>query len=194
MGIPGFGWYWSYGGREALSLGDEAFKHNNNLKSVTIPTQVDRIGKAAFEGCNSLTSVMLIGEAANIGPYSPSLRIAVTGTGSLRTIGDNAFRGCISLKDMNIADTISQSLYSDSCWIGHSDLTGVNIPDGVTAIGAHAFDGCAGIESMTIPDSVTRIGEGAFDSCPALTLKASEGSYALQYAQDNGIPFEIAAK
>ncbi len=195
VGIPtNFDWAWGYGINQKASIGDEAFKHSNSLKSVTLLTQVDRIGKAAFEDCNNLTSVMLIDEAAGIHLYNPSIEIAATGTCHLKTIGDNAFRGCISLKDMNVADTISQSLYSDSCWIGHSDLTGVNIPNGVTAIGAHAFDGCAGIESMTIPDSVTQIGEGAFNNCPALKLKASEGSYAHQYAQDNGLRFEVIGK
>ena len=37
----------------------------------------------------------------------------------------------------------------------------VVIPDGVTAIGDCAFDGCD-METVFIPDSVTSIGEGAF--------------------------------
>ncbi len=196
VGIPGVVAF-----SAVVSIGDEAFKTNKNLVNLTIPAFVDRIGKAAFENCDSLESVMLIGtDTGNMyEKYDPdSYKIAgvsvIRGSCPLKTIGENAFRGCVSLKDLAIADSASQSPYSIYWWIGHSDRSGVNIPNGMTTIGAHAFDGCVSIQSMTIPDSVTQIGEGAFDNCPALTLKASEGSFALKYAQDNGIPFEITGK
>ncbi len=190
-------------GLAVVGIGDEVFKDYGRLTSISIPLFVTRIGKAAFEGCESLGNVLLINTWTDTGYpyYEPDFYIyeslgisTIPDSCPLKTIGDNAFRGCVSLKDLNIADSASQSPYSIFWWIGHSDRSGVNIPDGVTTIGAHAFDGCVSIESMTIPDSVTRIGEGAFDSCPVLTLMASEGSYAHQYAQDNGLCFEIAAK
>ena len=38
----------------------------------------------------------------------------------------------------------------------------VVIPEGVTSIGVHAFDGCSGLTSVVIPKGVTSIGNGAF--------------------------------
>ena len=54
-------------------------------------------------------------------------------------------------------------------FIGKNELTGVFIPDGVTSIGARAFENCARLTSVTIPDSVTSIGDYAFQYCTSLT-------------------------
>ena len=52
---------------------------------------------------------------------------------------------------------------------GCTSLTSVTIPDSVTSIGWYVFDGCTSLTSVTIPDSVTSIGEGAFAGCTSLT-------------------------
>ena len=60
----------------------------------------------------------------------------------------------------------------------------VEIDNGVTSIGYHAFDGCTGLTSVTIPNSVTSIGDYAFYNCNRLTSVTipnsvtSIGSYA----------------
>lgn len=47
-------------------------------------------------------------------------------------------------------------------------LTGILIPNGVTAIGDRAFELCKGLITVTIPESVTSIGEEAFLACESL--------------------------
>ena len=49
--------------------------------------------------------------------------------------------------------------------IDSSDLV---IPDAVTTIADHAFEGCENLLSITIPDSITSIGAGAFNGCKQL--------------------------
>lgn len=171
-----------------VGIGDEAFKDNKSLRSITLPPWTQWLGESTFAGCKSLTEILLTKTGGDETPDEP-------GAGEdylLKTIGDNAFHGCTSLASLNIATDALPSLHSPFWWIGRSVLAGVNIPSGVTTIGAHAFDGCAGIQSVRLPASVKSIGEGAFDNCPHLTLKVLEGSYAQRYAQDNAIPFEIA--
>ena len=60
--------------------------------------------------------------------------------------------------------------WKGSPWYANKDkIESVVIEDGVTSIGANAFDGCSGLTSITIPSSVTSIGEGAFEGCSGLT-------------------------
>lgn len=49
-----------------------------------------------------------------------------------------------------------------------TEVTSVNIPNGVTSIGNGAFEMCQSLASITIPDSVTSIGDSAFQECPRL--------------------------
>ncbi|MBQ6263014.1 MAG: S-layer homology domain-containing protein [Clostridia bacterium] len=49
------------------------------------------------------------------------------------------------------------------------NITGVTVPDSVTAVGAGAFEDCVLLERATFADSVTSIGGGAFKNCNALT-------------------------
>lgn len=55
-------------------------------------------------------------------------------------------------------------------------LTRITIPDSVTSIDDVAFDRCENLISITIPDSVTSIGRGAFQYCRNLTSITIPGS------------------
>lgn len=44
----------------------------------------------------------------------------------------------------------------------------VNIPNNITKIESHSFEGCQSLKKIIIPDSVTEIGSGAFDGCKSL--------------------------
>ena len=63
----------------------------------------------------------------------------------------------------------------------------VVLSDGVTTIGAHAFN-TSELKEITIPASVTEIGDGAFYAT-LVTIHAPSGSYAETYAKENNIPF-----
>jgi len=56
-----------------------------------------------------------------------------------------------------------------------NDLVNVTIPNSVTFIGGGAFYKCANLTSITIPNSVTYIGGGAFTGCEKLTSVTFEG-------------------
>lgn len=49
-----------------------------------------------------------------------------------------------------------------------TEVTSVNIPNGVTDIGDSAFYGCTSLASITIPDSVTFIDDMVFSGCTSL--------------------------
>lgn len=51
---------------------------------------------------------------------------------------------------------------------GCNELTSVTIPEGVTAINEYAFRNCTGLTRIDLPDSLERIGNHAFNNCDAL--------------------------
>ena len=61
------------------------------------------------------------------------------------------------------------AVIDDEAFLNDASLTGtLRIPDGVTVIGARAFEG-TGLTGLVIPDSVASIGSRAFADCASLT-------------------------
>jgi len=66
-------------------------------------------------------------------------------------------------------------------------LKELNIPEGVTSIGAIAFKRSTALRRINIPASVTSISDTAFKTCStALVYYVAEGSYAENYAKTQG--------
>lgn len=58
----------------------------------------------------------------------------------------------------------------EEAFANDESITGVlEIPEGVTSIGAGAFQGCGGILSVVIPEGVSFIGENAFGECAVMS-------------------------
>ena len=127
-------------------------------KPVKIP--VTMIGEQAFIDREKITEVNI-----------PS---------SIKSIGDRAFEGCISLTSFNVSSE-NANFCSENGILFNKDKTtllqyppakadtGYSIPDGVTKIGDRAFSDCNKLTVMTIPGSVTTIGIEALKSCTDLT-------------------------
>lgn len=83
-------------------------------------------------------------------------------------------------------------------WIGDSafrknrTLQEVTIPEGVSAIGFYAFDGCERLHTVRIPDSVESMGPHTFRGCSNVTVVANPGSYAEKHCSCHGIRFRSA--
>jgi hypothetical protein len=65
----------------------------------------------------------------------------------------------------------------------------VTIQDGVEFINMRVFEGCSSLESITIPSSVTAIDVGTIPK--NAVIYATSGSYAEQWAQENGYTVKI---
>ncbi len=138
-------------------IGYDAFGGCTSIVSVTIPESVIHIDDFAFENCNSLTSIII--------------------PNNVSSIGRNPFRNCTSLA--SIAVKSDNDIYDsrDNCnaiieTTTNTLIAGCRntiIPNSVTAIGGHVFEGCINLNSLTIPNSVSEIGTYAFSSCKSLT-------------------------
>ncbi len=140
------------------NLGDFAFGDCHNLPSITIPTSVTTVGNQTFELCSGLTSVTI-----------PS---------SVTSIGEGPFDGCSNLKTITVNgsnpdfSSVGGVLFNKSkTWlIQYPGGVGgtYTIPNGVTIIGAQAFDSSF-LTAVTLPNSITTIGSGAFAYCGGIT-------------------------
>ena len=134
-------------GNRVTEIGEAAFKNCSNLTSVSIPSNVTTIGKAAFESTN-LTSVSI-----------PS---------NVTRIGEAVFKNCSNLTSVSIPNSVTSIDYE--AFANCSKLTSVSIPSSVTNIGSSAFES-TGLTSVTIPgneENGTTIGN-AFYQCGNLT-------------------------
>ncbi|MCG9967275.1 leucine-rich repeat protein [Pelotomaculum terephthalicicum JT] len=132
---------------QVTAVGNNAFRGNTNITSISIPDSVTSIGTNAFRQCTMLASVTLPQNLDKINDYmfqDSKALTSVTIPESVTSINKSAFKNCEA-------------------------LTSITIPGNVTSIGIGAFSGCKGMESVTLPQSLTVIDQNAFNGCEALT-------------------------
>ncbi len=152
-----------------VGIGSEAFK-DLEIKSVTLPKTLKKIGDESFSGCESLTSIEIPSSVTSIGWGTFTRCSSLTSIeipSSVTSIGWGAFRrsGLTSIEIPSSVTVIDEEVFEDC-----SSLTSVVIPSSVTSIGILAFGGCESLTSIEIPSSVTSIGSGAFRDCENLDV------------------------
>ena len=152
------------------SIGRNAFSGCDSLTSVIIPNGVTEIGEQAFYDCSSLTSVTIGNNVTSIGyaafSWCSSLTSVTIGN-NVTSIGYAAFSWCSSLTSVTIGNNVTE--IGKQVFYNCSSLTSVTIGNNVTSIGNYAFYNCSSLTSVTIPDGVTSIGYAAFSLCSNLT-------------------------
>lgn len=97
--------------------------------------------------------------------YRSSIRTVVLEEG-VTSIGNDAFRGCINLAQVEIPNSVTS--IGNGAFSGCANLTQVEIPNSVASIGNGAFSGCSSLTSITIPYGVTSIKSHTFYDCTSL--------------------------
>ena len=188
------------------TIGDSAFR-GCNLHNVILPDSLTNIGASIFaENYVSSLSLQYIGESPDDTKHSiryffggiPSSLKKVTFTGNvlpesafedcenleiinftneITKVNSNAFKGCKSLKYVNI-ESLSEWLditfansyanptyYSHELYINDEAITDLIIPDDVNIITAYSFVNCENITSIILHSNVNGIGTSAFSGC-----------------------------
>jgi len=161
---------------------------NGEPKNIIIPEEIEgypvtSIGKSAFLGCSSLTTIEIPNSVMSIGGYvfndCRNLTEIIVDENNLNYCDVDGvlfdknktelyrFPEGKSTVNYAIPDTVKN--IGNEAFIDCSELQSIEIPNSVTSIGYSAFYSCTSLTSIYIPNSVTSIDEYVFYDCCNLT-------------------------
>ena len=100
-------------------------------------------------------------ESVEIGATVSYRNVAFT----INEINDYTFYGNKYIKEISLA---SQGRIGANALANCTELTSVNLTEGVTSVGAYAFRGCNKLSSFVLPASVSSVGNSMLANCNAL--------------------------
>ena len=153
-----------------IGIGDEAFKGNEALTGINIPSSAKSIGKNAFKNCILLSEI--------------------SGGINLEYIEEEAFANCTSLKEVQLFSQLKsigiRAFYNNTSLVSIyfpeeanislqrsvfsqcSSLKSLDFNNSIYSIGDYCFEGCNSLQQLIISPKITSIGYGAFQACKSL--------------------------
>ncbi len=159
-----------------MYIGEEAFKDNDNIKKLVIPSSVVDIRPRAFLNCTALEEVYFVSTSKQ--PIADA---------DVAMIYENAFEGCVNLKKIDFSNAKTVTV-AQNCFAGCANLTEVvDMPSigtmhhrafantGLTSVdltglhmsGRYVFEGCTELKSVKT-GKFTAIGAYMFNGCSSL--------------------------
>lgn len=123
--------------------------------AVTIPATVSYAG-LTFK----------VTEIADKALYKDTKVTKVTVGKNVKTIGKNAFAGCVKLKAVKGGEAVTA--IKDSAFSGCKALSSFPVLSKLQTIGASAFKGCVKLAKFTLGEAVKAIGKNAYSGCSGL--------------------------
>lgn len=172
------------------AIPDAAF-FNSGIKNMNFPPNLKSIGNDAYKECKNIAtpeislpvSLETIGDRAfanwrknlNTAVFPARNKIIFPDGSRLKSIGEEAFRNGTFYGDINLPATVTvipdRAFLRNEQWDGH-----ITLHEGLTTIGANAFELVGSTQSLVIPASVTTIGKEAFYFSPFSGISFAEGS------------------
>ena len=183
--------------KKATAIGENAFKNNKVVESVTITENVTEIGDGAFYGAGNITEIIFEGDNVSVigaHAFRGTSIVSIDLPEKLKVISAHMFMGCSKLKEITIPSNVTELGYWS--FYGCSSLSSVTIettqigrtgcsdyvfygcsisnvvwPENITYIPAKIFNNAGFVSgaSVTIPASVTEIGDSAFSGAGNIT-------------------------
>ncbi len=155
------------------------FAYSKNLKKISIPSSVVRVGSLAFDGCSSLSRIRLCNglKYLEFGAFNNCVSLkSIFLPESLYSIGCIPFGGCYNLESLRVSKKNPYFKSKDNCILSKDGTvlyigcrTSI-IPDGVTLIDKGAFYGCKKLKKIVLPRSLKEIFDEAFRGCSSLEV------------------------
>lgn len=149
---------------ELNTIGEKAFV-NTAIISIVLPTKLESIGSGVFMNCENLISVR----------------------GKLKQIPDNIFKGCLSLEECQLSETLN--LIGEAAF----EKTGIKeiiIPRSVNQICVKAFSDCDKLEDVYFQGEPEFIDENVFNKGAKVTLHGVSDGTVNFCAAECGLRFE----
>ena len=159
-------------GEGVTEIGWEAFDGCKSLSSVVIPATVTEIGWSAFRDCESLPSVEFGGTIAQWEAVKGKAELLYYVPAKTVKCSDGEWQkpSLLLVENGVLAKCLDES------------ATSVTIPEGVTEIGEDAFDGCESLESVEFGGTMAqweavKSKQNLLGYVPAKTVKCSDGEW-----------------
>lgn len=136
--------------KSCMLVGENAFTYCSSLKSVVFNGDASICDEAFFR-CAALESVTVKGSLC-----MKSYGLSTMSGG----IENSTFSDCVSLKTVKIEKNDYEFSIGNCAFKGCISLSSINIPDKCITIGHSCFDNCFALEKLTIP-AKTKIVKGA---------------------------------
>ncbi len=154
-----------------VSIAANAFIHTD-LRTVTFPASLERLGQYAFYNNSSLKTVVFKSavrgfegdnddrDSLHLTNLNPDVWYALHGQ-----LGD-VFASCTVLDSVTFAD--NQEFVGKNMFYGCTSLKNVKLGIGMTEIRRHAFYSCTALRGIELPSSLETIATSAFQLCTDL--------------------------
>lgn len=136
-----------------------------------IPEDVTTIGRVAFYGCKTLSSIFIPKSVTIIeeGAFASCAKLrSIVIPEDITRIRSQTFENCSSLSSIIIPESVTTIAWQ--AFMGCTSLNSIVIPKKVHLIGCAAFLGCSSLSSIVIPKSVVTIAYNAFKNCTSLSI------------------------
>ena len=156
-------------------------------KTIIVPEGVTEILSKQFEGRSNLEKINLpkslksIGKEAFIGCVSLETIEIPEGVTEIK---EKAFEYCRNLKKINLPKSLKS--IDKEAFVGCGSLETIEIPEGVTEIKEETFGHCLDLKKIKLPDTITKIKAKAFKKCQRLKkINLPDSLQSIDYAAFN---------
>ena len=124
------------------------------------------------------------------GNFRHKLKKVVIGK-DITSVGNYAFCYAQNVTAIEFAEGSKLANIGVLSFFNMPKVSTVTLPDTVTSISSYAFGDCFALSDVYVPQGVSFIYNTAFINSKRVVLNVAEGTYAQEYAEANGINYEV---